>query len=73
VFDERPHWPGRDADVKSWRRCVVTAHDKAVAGSWRGGLGWGACEGAQARAAARRVRNGARMARAVEVWLATVR
>jgi hypothetical protein len=31
-------------------------------GSWHGGLAWGACEGAQARAAARCVRAGVRMA-----------
>jgi hypothetical protein len=40
VFDRRPHWPGRDANATSRRRCVVTAHGKAVAGSWRG-TAWG--------------------------------
>jgi hypothetical protein len=36
VFDEWPHWLGHDANVTSRCRCVVTAHSKAVEGSWRG-------------------------------------
>jgi hypothetical protein len=42
MFDERPHWPGRDVNATSRRRCAVTAHGKAVAGSWRGVDGGGA-------------------------------
>jgi hypothetical protein len=41
VFDERPHWPGRDVNATLWRRCVVTSHGKAVVVSWCGVDGGG--------------------------------
>jgi hypothetical protein len=36
MFNERLHWPGHDVNATSRRRCVVTVHDKAMGGSWRG-------------------------------------
>jgi hypothetical protein len=39
AFGENPQRVGRDANATSRRRCVVTAHGKAVAGSWRGKAG----------------------------------
>jgi hypothetical protein len=42
VLGERPQRPSRDANTTSRRWRVVTAHGKAVAGSWRGDGGCGA-------------------------------
>jgi hypothetical protein len=39
VFGENPQRVGRDANATLRRRCVVTAHGKAMAGSWRGKVG----------------------------------
>jgi hypothetical protein len=55
VFDEWSHWPSRDANATSRRRCVVTVHDKAVVGSRRG---TGSTMTGQARREAHAARSG---------------